>query len=232
MPNWSDHVNLSAGPTAPALLSSYSCQIPQKCLFVQRVFKDSTTSKHKLSYLVLAISRTISSMCILTALLTPWTQHLGMTRVHKQPSTQSVCPEELYNSCSHICLFQESSSCYVPVTTAGQHTVHKIFYKKRFHLKAQKNFFSHCIHTQTQLSLILTCCHLTICTELRRQNSQWIPVLSLVDFLSIPTQHSRNVNCKKAEWNRKTNMLLINKQSALLDSTAPILVRVFGSIML
>lgn len=48
-----------------------------------------------------------------------------------------------------------------------------LFYKKRFHLKLQNVFFfSYCIHyVQTQLFLILTCHHLTICTELQRWSS-------------------------------------------------------------
>lgn len=48
-----------------------------------------------------------------------------------------------------------------------------LFYKKRFHLKLQNVFFfSYCIHyVQTQLFLILTCHHSTICTELQRWSS-------------------------------------------------------------
>lgn len=70
--------------TIPAILLQLS---NHREVFVQRVFKGSTTSKHKRSYFVLAISKTISSMYILTVMVTPRTGDLGRTRVHKQPTT-------------------------------------------------------------------------------------------------------------------------------------------------
>lgn len=121
---------------------------------MQHVFKASTQlSNNKRSYFVLAISETISSVYILTVRVTPWTQDLGRTRVHKQPGThtgQTVCPEEhqlLYNSCSHTRLFQENSSCYFPVTTAGHCS--QVYSIRKGSISKSRIFFILYTHTNT-----------------------------------------------------------------------------------